>query len=37
MTLPSGLPEHVGDEEDIARFLTSSGHFSATAVKRVFT
>ncbi len=33
MTLPSGLPEHVGDEEDIARFLTSSGHFSATAVK----
>ncbi|MCX6874864.1 MAG: hypothetical protein NTW21_13810 [Verrucomicrobia bacterium] len=33
MTLPSGLPEHVGDGEDLARFLTSSGHFTASAVK----
>jgi hypothetical protein len=33
MTLPSGLPEHVADEEDLARFLTSSGHFNASAVK----
>ena len=29
MTLPlSGLPEAVGDDEPIARFLTQSGHFS---------
>ena len=33
MTLPSGLPEHVGDEEDLARFLTSSGHYNASAVR----
>jgi len=33
MTLPSGLPEHVGDEEDIARFLTSSGQYNASGVK----
>jgi hypothetical protein len=33
MTLPSGLPDQVADEEDVARFLTSSGHFNATAVK----
>lgn len=28
--LPSGLPEHIDDEEPLARFLTSSGQFSAT-------
>jgi hypothetical protein len=33
MSLPSGLPEHVADGEDLARFLTSSGHYNATAVK----
>ncbi len=33
MNLPSGLPEHVADEEDLARFLTSSGHYSEKAVK----
>lgn len=34
MTLPSGLPEIVGDEEDIARFLTSSGHYNAKHVRQ---
>lgn len=29
MSLPSGLPEEVGDEEPLARFLTSSGHFNS--------
>lgn len=33
MPLPSGLPERVADEEDVARFLTSSGHYNATAVR----
>ena len=33
MTLPSGLPEHVADEEDLARFLTSSSHYNSTSVK----
>ena len=33
MMLSSGLPEHVADEEDVARFLTSSGHYNSTAVK----
>lgn len=33
MILPSGLPDHVADEADLARFLTSSGHYNATAVK----
>ena len=33
MTLPSGLPDTVADAEDLARFLTSSGHYNATAVK----
>ena len=32
-TLPSGLPEEVGDEEDLARFLTQSSHFNATMAK----
>lgn len=27
--LPSGLPEHVGDDEDLARFLTSSRSFNS--------
>jgi len=31
--LPSGFPEAVADEETLARFLTSSSYFSATAVK----
>lgn len=31
--LPSGLPEHVGDEEDLARFLLSSSQFNAIMVK----
>lgn len=32
-TLPSGLPEQVGDEENLARFLTQSNHFNALMVK----
>ena len=32
-TLPSGLPDVVGDDEDIARFLTQSNQFNATMVK----
>ena len=31
--LPSGLPETVHDEEDLARFLTSSRQFSRNGVK----
>lgn len=31
--LPSGLPEHIHDNEDLARFLTSSSQFRATTVK----
>jgi hypothetical protein len=31
--LASGLPDIVGDDEDLARFLTSSNHFNAQAVK----
>jgi hypothetical protein len=31
--LPSGLPDTVADEEDLARILRSSGHYSATVVK----
>lgn len=34
-TLPSGLPESVGDAEDLARFLTSSGQFNTRMVKPV--
>lgn len=33
MTLPSGLPDTVADAEDLARFLTSSGHYNSTVVK----
>lgn len=32
-TLPSGLSEHVLDEEDLARFLTSSSQFNALMAK----
>lgn len=32
-TLPSGLPDHVADDEDLARFLTQSSHFNATMAK----
>ena len=31
--LPSGLPEIVADDEDLARVLRSSGHYSSSAVK----
>jgi len=33
MALPSGLEAGIGDAEDLARFLTSSGHFNATMAK----
>lgn len=33
MNLPSGLPELVGEDEDLARFLTSSGHYNTSKVK----
>lgn len=32
-TLPSGLAEVVEDEEDLARFLTSSGQFNSVMTK----
>jgi len=32
-TLPSGLPDRVGDDEDLARFLTQSSHFNAFMAK----
>ena len=32
-TLPSGLSEHVADEEDLARFITSSSQFKGLRVK----
>ena len=31
--LPSGLPEHIADEEPLARFLTSSSQFNTVMVK----
>ena len=31
--LPSGLPEQVSDDEDLARFLTQSSHFTASMAK----
>ena len=34
-TLPSGLPDHVGDDEDLARFLTQSSQFNALMAKPV--
>ena len=33
LNLPSGLPEHVDDKEEIARFLTSSSQFNSMIVK----
>lgn len=33
MALPSGLPDTVGSGEDLARFLTQSGHFTARQVR----
>jgi hypothetical protein len=33
--LPSGLPEHVGDQEDLSRFLTSTSHFNSVGPKAV--
>ena len=32
-TTPSGLPEQVGDGEDLVRFLTQSNHYNSTQVK----
>lgn len=32
-TLPSGLPESVADDEDLARFLTSASQFNAIGAK----
>ena len=32
-SLPSGLPESVDDDEDLARFLTSSGWFKSQMAK----
>lgn len=31
--LPSGLTDHIADDEDLARFLTSSRQFNATMAK----
>ena len=31
--LPSGLPDQVSDHEDLARFLTSSGHYNSVGAK----
>ncbi|MGD9629225.1 MAG: hypothetical protein AB7V18_08270 [Pyrinomonadaceae bacterium] len=31
--LPSGLPEQIDDNEDLVRFLTSSGHYNSSIVK----
>lgn len=31
--MPSGLHKHVGDGEDIVRFLTQNGHFNSTQAK----
>jgi hypothetical protein len=32
-TLPSGLSDSVSDDEDLARFLTQSSHFTSSLVK----
>ena len=32
-SLASGLPEFVGDDEDLARFITQSGDFTAAVAK----
>jgi hypothetical protein len=31
--LPSGLPEHIADDEDLARFLTQSNQFNSLMAK----
>lgn len=31
--LPSGLPEQVGEEEELSRFLTQSNYYGATGAK----
>lgn len=31
--LPSGLPDQIGDDEDLARFLFQRSHFNSTMVK----
>lgn len=33
MVLPSGLPDHVADEEPLVRFLTSDGQFNKQMAK----
>ena len=33
VNLPSGLPDEIDDKEDLARFLTQSGHFKRILVK----
>jgi hypothetical protein len=33
MNLSSGLPEAISNDEDIARFLTQSGHYNTKGVK----
>lgn len=33
--LPSGLPETVADDEDVARFLTQSNHFTSQHVQPI--
>ncbi len=32
-SLPSGLPDEIDDEEDLARFLTSSNHYSKSRME----
>ncbi|HLX60179.1 MAG TPA: hypothetical protein VKX17_02740 [Planctomycetota bacterium] len=32
-TLPSGLPEEIADDEDLARFITQSNHYNAIMAK----
>src|SRR6266404_8679219 len=32
-TLPSGLPEQIADDEELARFLTQSNHYNSVMVK----
>lgn len=33
--LLSGLPENVSDDEDLARFLTVSGHFNTIGIRHI--
>jgi hypothetical protein len=34
--LPSGLPEDVGDAEEVVRFLTASNHYRSNPARRVY-